>query len=92
MLDIVEKILDENVRSYMDSHGGNIKVISILDGVVKVLLLGHCSGCPSARLTIEDLVKTELVQNVPGVTDVILESNISEDMIELAKKILKGNR
>lgn len=92
MRDIVEKVLDQNVRPYLASHGGDIKVTSIRDGVVKVLLVGHCSGCPSARLTLEDLIKTELVQNVPGVTDVVLESNVSEDMIAFAKKILNRSR
>lgn len=91
MLDIVENILEQNIRPYLGIHDGNIKIVSIKDGVVKARFLGQCSCCPSARLTFEELVRTEIVQNVPGVKDVILESNISEDMIAFAKKILNGD-
>ena len=91
MLATINKVIDEDVRPYLSGHGGDIEVMSVQDGVVTVRLSGNCSGCPSARLTIEDIVEIALIQNIPGIKKVVLESNISEDMIIFAKKLLDGN-
>jgi len=88
MLEIVKKVIDENVRTYLSDHGGDIEVICVHEGVVKIRLLGNCSGCPSARLTVENIVETALKQHIPAIREVIIESNISEDMLAFAKKLL----
>ncbi|MCA1691272.1 MAG: NifU family protein, partial [Actinobacteria bacterium] len=38
----------EEMRPFVESHGGTIAVDSIVDGVVKVQMLGSCDGCPSS--------------------------------------------
>lgn len=92
MHDAVEKILDRNIRPYMERHSGNVKVVGIEDGVLRVLMTGQCSCCPSARITFEELIKNEILHNVQGIKDVVLESNISEDMLAFAKKILNSGK
>jgi Fe-S cluster biogenesis protein NfuA len=51
--------LDE-VRPYAESHGGSIVVESIVDGVVRVKLLGSCDGCPSSAATLSQGVEEAL--------------------------------
>lgn len=53
LMEKVEKVIEERVRPVLAMDGGNIKLKSIdKDGVVNVILEGHCSGCPSRRLTL----------------------------------------
>jgi Fe-S cluster biogenesis protein NfuA len=58
--------------------------------VVKVKLTGACASCPSAQYTIEDIVKAIVMDEIPEVKDVILDTSVSEDLIDMAKKILRG--
>src|SRR5262245_27600759 len=37
----------EEVRPYLRSHGGNVKLLSVVDGVIRLRLQGNCHGCPS---------------------------------------------
>ena len=52
----VEAGLDESVRPALRSHGGEIAVDRLENGVLYVKLLGQCAGCPSAYLTNEMVV------------------------------------
>ncbi len=72
--EVVQKIkhlLDEYVRPAVESDGGAINFHSYQDGVVKVLLQGSCSGCPSSTITlkagIENLLKRMLPEDVKEV-------------------------
>ena len=84
----IKEVIKIKVKPYLESHGGDIEFISIVNGIAKVRLLGNCSGCPGARVTIEEIVKAALVQEFPEIKDVELENQISQDVIDLAKKIL----
>lgn len=84
----IEKVLDERVRPDLSLHGGNIQVEKIEDGVLHVRMLGHCSGCPSAELTMENLVNTELTEAFPELKQVVLVTGVSDDLISQAREIL----
>lgn len=60
----IKGILDEYIRPAVEQDGGAISFHSFDQGVVKVLLQGSCSGCPSSTVTlkagIENLLKTML--------------------------------
>ena len=56
MREKVEKVLNEKVRPQLELHNGDLDVLDIEDGVVRIRLLGQCAGCPSAYLTIEQLI------------------------------------
>ena len=47
----LEKTINENIRPRLQSHGGDVQIIDIVEGVVRIKLTGACSGCPSADLT-----------------------------------------
>lgn len=47
----VEEAL-EQVRPLVESHGGALEVVSVVDGVVKIRMKGTCDGCPSSAATL----------------------------------------
>ena len=56
----------EEMRPFVESHGGMITVDSIVDGVVKVQMLGSCDGCPSSAATLTGGVEEALRRHWPN--------------------------
>ncbi len=65
----VEKALDE-IRPNIQADGGDVKLISVDNGVVKVKLQGHCVGCPMSALTLKQGIESHIKQRVPEITKV----------------------
>ena len=67
----IKAILDEYIRPAVESDGGAIQFHSYDEGVVKVLLQGSCSGCPSSTVTlkagIENLLKRMMPDEIKSV-------------------------
>lgn len=63
MKEKVEAVLDK-IRPSLVADGGNVELIDVSDGVVKLKLTGACAGCPMSTMTlrmgIERIVKREL--------------------------------
>lgn len=88
----IEAVLDEKVRPALRSHGGEIEVDRLEDGVLYVKLLGQCAGCPSADLTNETLVEAELTAALPElVRKVAVVQTVSDELWEQAKKLLRDH-
>jgi Fe-S cluster biogenesis protein NfuA len=66
----VEKIIDE-IRPALQADGGNIELIDVEDGVVKVKLVGACGSCPMSQLTLKRGVEARLKAKLPGVKEVV---------------------
>lgn len=69
-----EKVKDviNAVRPNLQSHGGDIELISVEeDNTVKVRLQGACSGCPGAAMTLKMGIERLLREKVPEVKEVI---------------------
>lgn len=60
----VREALD-SVRPYMESHGGDIEIVGLEDGVARLRLVGHCRGCPASEATLELAIKTALEEHAP---------------------------
>ena len=67
----IVKILDEKIRPAVARDGGDIKFKEFDKGVVKVVLQGSCSGCPSSTLTLKKGVENLLCHYIPEVKEVI---------------------
>ena len=67
----IVKILDEKIRPAVARDGGDIKFKEFKDGVVKVLLQGSCSGCPSSTMTLKQGVQNLLCHYLPEVKEVV---------------------
>ncbi|PIB36730.1 thioredoxin [Reichenbachiella sp. 5M10] len=66
----IKGILDEYIRPAVEQDGGAISFHSFEDGVVKVVLQGSCSGCPSSTLTLKAGIENLLKRMVPEVKEV----------------------
>ena len=84
----LEKLFDAEVRPYLASHDGNVEIVSFEDGVLRIRMLGRCSGCPSAQLTNEEVISETVRNAYPAVKSVILVTDVSDELIDMAKKIL----
>ncbi len=67
-----EKVLEliEKIRPNLQADGGDIELVSIDDGVVKVRLTGACSHCPMSQMTLKLGVEAFLKENMPEVKSV----------------------
>jgi len=65
----VQKALDE-VRPNIQADGGDIQLVAVEKGVVKVKLQGHCVGCPMSAMTLKQGVEAHLKRRVPEVVKV----------------------
>lgn len=64
--DKVRKALDE-IRPNLQADGGDIGLVGVQDGVVKVKLKGTCAGCPMSQMTIQWGVERYLKSKIPEV-------------------------
>ena len=87
-MDQINRVIDEQIRPSLLSHGGDLTVLSYEDQIVRVRFTGACSGCPSADLTMETLVRDKLTAAIPEIRDVVLEQAVSEELLDFARKIL----
>jgi Fe-S cluster biogenesis protein NfuA/nitrite reductase/ring-hydroxylating ferredoxin subunit len=53
------------VRPYMESHGGNVELISLESEYAKLRLQGHCKTCPSSTVTLELAVRAAIEEACP---------------------------
>lgn len=68
--DDVEAAL-ERIKTGLRVEGGDVELVGIDDGVVKVKLQGSCAGCPFSQMTLKNFIERELVKSVSGVKGVV---------------------
>jgi Fe-S cluster biogenesis protein NfuA len=66
----VEKALEE-IRPFLMSDGGNIKLLSIENEIVKVQLQGACTGCSVNQMTLKNGVEATIKKYAPQIVEVI---------------------
>jgi Fe-S cluster biogenesis protein NfuA len=67
--DKVQKAIAE-IRPNLQADGGDIELIGVEDGTVKVKLKGACAGCPMSTMTVKWGVENYLKKKIPEVTKV----------------------
>jgi Fe-S cluster biogenesis protein NfuA len=65
----VEKSLD-TIRPALMADGGNVELVDIEDGIVKVRLQGACGTCPSALMTLKQGIEVRVKEDVPEIQEV----------------------
>jgi len=70
MRDKVEEVLNQ-IRPKLMMDGGNVELVDVNDGVVKVKLTGACAGCAMATMTLKMGIERILKQEVPEVKEVV---------------------
>lgn len=68
----IVEVLDK-IRPYLENDGGSVKFNRFENGVVYVSMMGACSNCPMASITLEEGIETALINEVPEVIKVVNE-------------------
>jgi len=71
---LVEEALDE-VRPYIHSHGGEVEVLGVSDGVVQLRMSGSCAGCAASAMTLKRGVEEALRAHYPAFKEVLAEED-----------------
>ena len=66
----VEAVLNQ-IRPMLVADGGDVELVDVNEGVVKVKLTGACGGCPMASMTLQHGIERTLKEKVPEVKEVI---------------------
>ena len=88
----VEKVLDE-MRPYLQSDGGDVKISEIDGPVVRLELVGACGTCPSSSMTMKMGLERKLKERIPEIAEVVQAlpdaPTLSDEEVE---KVLDGVR
>ena len=68
--DKIEEVLDK-VRPNLMMDGGNVELVDVNDGEVKVRLTGACGGCAMATMTLKMGIERILKQEIPEIKEVV---------------------
>lgn len=66
----IEEALDE-VRPYIESHGGGLELLEVEGGIVHVRLSGSCHGCAASAMTLRRGVEEKLRERIPWFTEIV---------------------
>lgn len=65
----VQGILDK-LRPYIQRDGGDVELVEVEEGIVRVRLLGACGSCPSSTITLKAGIERALMEEIPEVREV----------------------
>ncbi len=69
----------DTVRPYMESHGGNVELLGIEDGIAKLRLEGSCKSCRASSSTLELAVRQALEEAAPDLLGMDVEGVMEEE-------------
>lgn len=72
MEDKVKEAIDK-IRPVLQRDGGDIELLAVDGGTVRVRLTGACAGCPMSQFTLKAVVEQTLKKEVPGIEKVVTE-------------------
>lgn len=68
--DEVLEVLDK-LRPFLQRDGGDVELVDVEDGIVKLRLMGACGSCPSSTITLKAGIERALVEEVEGIDEVV---------------------
>jgi Fe-S cluster biogenesis protein NfuA len=71
MRERIEEVINSEIRPALQADGGDIELVDVDGGVVKVRFLGACQGCPMAAMTLQMGVERKLKERIPEVERVV---------------------
>ncbi|MFH1647870.1 MAG: NifU family protein [Chloroflexota bacterium] len=66
----VAEVLDK-IRPALQRDGGDVELIEVAEGTVKVKLTGACAGCPMSTMTLKNGIERILKEQLPEVKQVV---------------------
>jgi Fe-S cluster biogenesis protein NfuA len=70
MKEKVEEVIGK-IRPFLQRDGGDIELVDVVDGVVKVRLKGACGTCPMSMMTLKMGVEKTLKTDIPEIKEVV---------------------
>ena len=70
MYDEVLEVLDK-LRPFLQRDGGDVELVDVEDGIVKLRLMGACGSCPSSTITLKAGIERALMEEIDGVKEVM---------------------
>ena len=67
----VTKVIEDKIRPGVQMDGGDIEVVDVENGIVKIRLHGACQGCPSSTATLFGGVERILRHEIPEIKGVV---------------------
>ncbi|HEY3829673.1 MAG TPA: NifU family protein [Solirubrobacteraceae bacterium] len=67
----------EGVLPYLESHGGNVQLLGVEEGIVHLRLEGSCAGCPSSSMTLKLAIEDAIFKAAPDVEEVQAEGAVA---------------
>jgi Fe-S cluster biogenesis protein NfuA len=71
----VKKALD-GARPFLQSHGGDVELLGVIDGTVRLRLAGNCRDCSSSTMTLKLAIERAIYEAAPDVTEIITGDQI----------------
>jgi Fe-S cluster biogenesis protein NfuA/nitrite reductase/ring-hydroxylating ferredoxin subunit len=71
----------ELVRPYMQSHGGEVEVLAVEDGMVHVRLQGSCKTCAASAATLKNGIEVALYNSLPGFKGLVVHEPLPEEPV-----------
>ena len=59
------------IRPMLQADGGDVELVDVEDGIVKVRLQGACVGCPMSQMTLKNGIERFLKSEIPEVISVV---------------------
>jgi Fe-S cluster biogenesis protein NfuA len=66
VLDVLDKL-----RPFLQRDGGDVELVDVEDGIVKLRLMGACGSCPSSTITLKAGIERALLEEVEGIQEVM---------------------
>lgn len=84
----VEQVLDKQVRPTLAEHGGDVRVVSLENGLLKLRTMGPCANCPSAVYETEEHFGEIIKGQIQEIQDVVLVTGVSDDLLAQARALM----
>jgi len=68
--DQVLEVLDK-LRPFLQRDGGDVELVDVEDGIVKLKLMGACGSCPSSTITLKAGIERALMEEIEGIEEVV---------------------
>jgi Fe-S cluster biogenesis protein NfuA/nitrite reductase/ring-hydroxylating ferredoxin subunit len=74
-LDVEARVVSalEEVRPYLQSHGGNVELLGVEGGVARLRMQGSCDGCPSSAMTLKLAIEEAIQKAAPDLEGIEAE-------------------
>jgi Fe-S cluster biogenesis protein NfuA len=84
-ISLEERVVEalDSVRPFLASHGGNVELLGVEEGVARLRLVGSCDGCPASAATLENALKEAIDATAPDLLGLEVEGVVGlEDQAE----------